>query len=274
MDEKEAYLDRLRIVAEYATSLKIENTDWDSLPLPKGRISLGNILKRPALDSIEFYCDVNNIPKWWRQVYNCGSSIAVSLSWALAWSRYLNEQKTKSQCAEFLDFVDSKSFCGEAWFYSKYYLDNAIFRLHSYREKLAWLLNSHAKLCFINTETNKQKMSFSIYCKKANKKNPELCSLLYECFDSEETRKLMKTYRHEFVHNETPYVDWPKETQIAPIQQEKGKLLAIPGQQPPDFELDFLLVETRQVWKQFVDGTNKLANYLNDTYYAAWSTAE
>ena len=274
MDKKEVYLERNRIIAEYAASLEIEHTDWNSLPLPEGRISPGNILKRPGFDALGFFCDEYNIPKWWRQVYNCGGTIIISLTWASAWARYFDEQKMKIQATEFLDIIDADPVCYEAWFYSKYYLDNAIFRLHSYREKLAWLLNSHAKLCFINAQTNRRDMSFSKYCKKAANMNPELFRLLSECFDSRETRKLMEAYRHEFVHNETPYVNFPNEPQLVPIPHGKGKRLAIPGQQLPDFELDTLLVESRHVWKQFVDGTYRLANYLNDTYYSAWSKAE
>lgn len=279
-DRKTAYVRKIAEVVNYVESANIRNADRNIFQVEKIFLN-----KNPFFGPLELMCDIQNIPKWWRLVLNWGSDIAFSLSWASGWGKFLEVRRKRFEAesgqSDFLSYSKSDSFDGEAWYYAKHYLDNAIFRLYSYREKIVWLLNSHAKLCFIDPiypENSDMEMSFGNY-RKAVKERPEQKALydILSKFNSKKAKKLITYYRNEFVHNETPSVDWPKEAQATILRKYDGKGNLVSketgwyGPQPPDFHLDIILRDAVHAWIQFLDGTNRLAEYLNETYYSKLS---
>ena len=280
-DNKIAYLGKLSEVASFVEKTDINNIDRRIFQLNK--ISVNRF---SPFTPLEIICDIQNIPRWWRMVFNWGSDIAFSLSWASGWAKFLGKRKKQFEAesgqSSFSSFTKSDYFDGEAWYYNKYYLDNAIFRMYSYREKIAWLLNSHNKLCFIDCANPDKKISFGAY-RKAVKEHPEfelLYDILSKFFNSKKAKKIATYYRNEFVHNETPTIDWPKEAQADVLKKynNEGKLIfmeaPVYGLQPPDFQLDILFRDSIAVWDQFVEGTNRLAKYLEETYYSKMSATE
>lgn len=272
------YLGKLSVVANFVESSKIPEID-------RHVFHVDNIFpdKNLFFNSLELMCDMQNIPKWWRMVFNWESDIVLSLSWASGWSKFLDTKiklfEAENQQSSFADFSKSNYFDGEAWINTKYYLDNAIVRMNSYREKIAWLLNSHSKLRFIDCANPDEKISFGKY-RKAVKELPDLKLLhdvLSKFFNSKKANKIATYYRNEFVHNETPSVDWPKEAQADVLKKYdiNGKLVSaeVPlyGLNPPDFQLDVLFQDVIDIWDQFVEGTNHLAKYLKENYYSKLS---
>ena len=101
----------------------------------------------------------------------------------------------------------------------------------------------------------------------------EICDILSKYFIFQEITLLTNYYRHRIIHDETPTVDWPKEQQANIIEQCNKKdgaitiLFPIYALQAPDFSLDELVELSSYVWKQFVEGTNLLGNFLREKYY-------
>ena len=176
-DKNKVHLEILSEVANLVESANIPKIDRNVFQVDKIFLD-----KNPFFNPPEMMCDLQNIPKWWRMVFNWENDIILSLSWASGWSKFLDRKKklfeAESQQSSFADFSESNYFDGEAWVYTKYYLDNAIVRMNSYREKIAWLLNSHAKLRFIDCANPDKKMSFGKY-RNAVKERPDL-KLLYD----------------------------------------------------------------------------------------------
>jgi hypothetical protein len=277
-DEKKTFLRKMEEVLGYFQTVDIKDTD----EFPKGGHSYGKV--NLLFCSPDRMCDMQNIPKWQRLVSHWGTDIRFSLLWACAWAMYLATRKRKFEAesglseSDFLPFAESAHFDSEAWIYAKYHLDNAIFRLYSYREKIAWFLNSHAHLSFVDTE-KERRFSFLKYLEATEKVMRPLHDLL-QLFNFEKTQYLMKYYRNQFVHNDTPTVDWPKEPQ-AVMQKNydvEGKLVSTATPRlalsPPDFKSDELRQDAIDVWEQFVEGTNRLDEYLNETYYSKTSSGK
>ncbi|MFA5847923.1 MAG: Cthe_2314 family HEPN domain-containing protein [Thermodesulfovibrionales bacterium] len=276
--EKEIFLNKISKVVDYMHSVNIPSID-KALRNTDGLFNNIFLFDSSGPTSFEIIIDKQNIPKWWRSVYNWGASISFSFSWACAWLKLLDEKRQaltkENSSSNFNEFVKSEYFDGEAWFCAKYYLDNAIIRLYSYREKLTWMLNSHSKLCLLSEEEDK--ISFWKYYEKAKKSIAQdyeaIVDILSENFTSPKINEIIKHYRHDFIHNDTPIVDWPKEQQATVIKKydKNNRLVSMEvplyGLQPPDFEIDTLMEDTLYVWGQFVEGTNKIYELLNESYY-------
>ena len=128
-------------------------------------------------ESPEQIADKQNIPKWWRIIYNFGIDITLSLSWASSWHKLFNKQKqefiNESGKSDFNELIRSQYFDSIAWTHAKYYLDNAIIRLHAYRDKLVKLLNVHHKLCLFSEKGKKVRFYFRNYYDKTSCLSPE-----------------------------------------------------------------------------------------------------
>lgn len=278
--EKEIFLNKISKVVDYMLSANIPSVD-KTLRNTDDIFNKIVLFESSGPTFFEIITDKQNIHKWWRSLYNWGASISFSFMWASAWLRLLDEKRQvftkENSSSDFNEFVKSGYFDGEAWYYAKYYLDNAIVRLYSYREKLVWLLNSHSKLCLLPNKQNKKiRISFRDYLKETTNLPRDfypIADILSKQFTSEKIKSITNCYRHNFVHNDTPIVDWPKEQQATVIKKydKNNKLVSMEvplyGLQPPDFEIDTLMKDALYVWGQFVEGTNKIYELLNKFYY-------
>lgn len=281
-EERKTRLQKITEVAEKAESADIRMVDRSFAHFDIHTIHLNG---NPFFSPHELLLDMQNVPKWKRIVFNWGNDIAVSLSWATAWAERFEAGRRMFEAengqSEFSSFSKSDHFDGEAWHSSRYYTDNAIFRMHSYKEKIAWMLNSHSKLRLLDPSKPDEKMSFGKYRGKA-KERPELKALheiLTKHFTFRKAGKITTFYRNQFTHNETPVVDWPKEGQAEIVRKHEGEKLvyeSVPflALSPPDFESDVLRQDAIDVWEQFVEGTNRLDEYLNETYYSKMSSGK